>query len=275
MFDQLNVLETMTPLDFMDFRDYLYPASGFQSFQFRLLENRLGMLPEKRVQYERKAYHTKLSSEHQKLVQTAESEPSLFANLQKWLENNPFLADGNFNFLESYIKAAEAMFDSDLEVILKNTEKSGSTIERETEVKRIQDNKAAFRALFESESHDQHIVAGSKRLSFKATQAALLIMIYQLEPVFHLPYKMLSLLIDIDEHFAMWRFKHTMMVHRMIGSKVGTGGSSGYWYLKSTIEKGRIFADIGNMATYLLPRSQLPQLPPHLKKRLAFHMEQS
>lgn len=35
---QFDILETMTPVDFMAFRDYLYPASGFQSYQFRLLE---------------------------------------------------------------------------------------------------------------------------------------------------------------------------------------------------------------------------------------------
>lgn len=41
--DQVMILETMTPLDFMDFRKYLSPASGFQSLQFRLLENKLGI----------------------------------------------------------------------------------------------------------------------------------------------------------------------------------------------------------------------------------------
>ena len=41
--DQMEILETMTPLDFMDFRDYLSTASGFQSLQFRLLENKLGV----------------------------------------------------------------------------------------------------------------------------------------------------------------------------------------------------------------------------------------
>ena len=39
------ILETMTPLDFMDFRGYLTAASGFQSLQFRLLENKLGVKP--------------------------------------------------------------------------------------------------------------------------------------------------------------------------------------------------------------------------------------
>jgi len=45
------ILETMTPLDFMDFRNYLRPASGFQSLQFRLLENKLGVKAEHRVKY--------------------------------------------------------------------------------------------------------------------------------------------------------------------------------------------------------------------------------
>ncbi len=41
--DQVMILETMTPLDFMEFRGYLTPSSGFQSLQFRLLENKLGI----------------------------------------------------------------------------------------------------------------------------------------------------------------------------------------------------------------------------------------
>ena len=40
---QIEILETMTPLDFLDFRDHLSTASGFQSLQFRLLENKLGL----------------------------------------------------------------------------------------------------------------------------------------------------------------------------------------------------------------------------------------
>lgn len=45
------ILETMTPLDFMEFRCYLKPASGFQSLQFRLIENKLGVRKEHRVKY--------------------------------------------------------------------------------------------------------------------------------------------------------------------------------------------------------------------------------
>ncbi|GIY23668.1 tryptophan 2,3-dioxygenase [Caerostris darwini] len=41
--DQIGILETMAPLDFMEFRHYLSPASGFQSVQFRVIENMLGV----------------------------------------------------------------------------------------------------------------------------------------------------------------------------------------------------------------------------------------
>ncbi len=43
LIDQINILETMTPNDFLDFRGYLSTASGFQSLQFRLFENKLGL----------------------------------------------------------------------------------------------------------------------------------------------------------------------------------------------------------------------------------------
>jgi tryptophan 2,3-dioxygenase len=65
---QFDVLETLTPLDFMTFRDFLYPASGFQSVQFRLLENKLGMDPARRVQYQNAAYHSMLTKDHAEQV---------------------------------------------------------------------------------------------------------------------------------------------------------------------------------------------------------------
>lgn len=54
--DQISILETMTPLDFMEFRSYLSPASGFQSLQFRLLENKLGLTEKSRVVYNQNSY---------------------------------------------------------------------------------------------------------------------------------------------------------------------------------------------------------------------------
>ena len=41
--EQIAILETMAPTDFLDFRGYLTTASGFQSLQFRIFENKLGL----------------------------------------------------------------------------------------------------------------------------------------------------------------------------------------------------------------------------------------
>jgi tryptophan 2,3-dioxygenase len=85
---QFDLLETMTPLDFLAFRDLLHPASGFQSLQFRLLEIRLGLDDESRVL---KGFAQSLDERDRAELQAARSQPTLFAAVQAWLERMPFL----------------------------------------------------------------------------------------------------------------------------------------------------------------------------------------
>jgi tryptophan 2,3-dioxygenase len=61
-----------------------------------------------------------------------------------------------------------------------------------------------------------------------------------------------------------------MMVQRMLGSKIGTGGSSGHEYLRRTTEANRVFIDLFNLSTFMLPRSALPVLPAELNQALGF-----
>ena len=75
---QIDVLETMTPLDFLEFRNYLFPASGFQSVQFRLIENRLGVRPQDRMRLAGAPYTTALEPEDRQIVKEAEQQTSLF-----------------------------------------------------------------------------------------------------------------------------------------------------------------------------------------------------
>jgi tryptophan 2,3-dioxygenase len=56
-------------------------------------------------------------------------------------------------------------------------------------------------------------------------------------------YFLLETLLDVDENFLVWRQRHVNMVERVIGSKMGTGGSSGADYLRSTLSK-RFFPEI-------------------------------
>jgi tryptophan 2,3-dioxygenase len=60
------------------------------------------------------------------------------------------------------------------------------------------------------------------------------------------------------------------MVRRMIGVKIGTGGSSGHDYLRRTTDQHQIFGDLFGLSSYLIPRSMLPPLPPALKERMGF-----
>ena len=78
-------------------------------------------------------------------------------------------------------------------------------------------------------------------------------------------------LMNIDELLTNWRYRHAQMVLRMIGRKVGTGGSSGHEYLTKTAEKHKIFKDLSNISSLLIPRSELPDLPKEMLDTLGFH----
>ena len=63
-------------------RRYLTSASGFQSLQFRLLENKLGVIPKNRVSYNYQHYREVFANEQDRLlVARSEEEPSLFVLL--------------------------------------------------------------------------------------------------------------------------------------------------------------------------------------------------
>jgi len=271
--EQLRILETMTPLDFLEFRDLLSPASGFQSFQFRLIENKLGLKPELRKQYNKSGYVSRLSPAHQQLAQQAESEPSLFELIERWLERTPFLDFQGFNFWSSYRVAVDKMLESDRQIILHNPTLPNE--ERETHLQELAHTEASFAALFDEEKHRQFIQKGQRRLSYRATHAALLINLYRDEPILYLPFRLLTVLIDIDELLATWRYRHALMVQRMIGSKIGTGGSSGYHYLRTTIDSHKIFGDLFNLSTFLIPHSALLALPAEFEKNLDFYYNQN
>lgn len=269
LIDQLRILETMTPLDFLEFRDYLIPASGFQSFQFRLIENKLGLSSAHRKNFVNDAYLSRLAPEHQALIRQSEKEPSLFDLIEKWLERTPFLEFEEFSFWANYRVAVNKMLQEDRKTIENNPLLSEQ--EKQQQLQELAITRRNFEALFDETKHKQLIKEGKRRLSYKATQAALLINLYRDEPILQLPFRLLTTLIDIDELLTAWRQRHALMVHRMIGTKIGTGGSSGHQYLKKTAESHKIFTDLFNLSTYLIPRSALPELPMELKKNLGFY----
>lgn len=266
---QVDILETMTPLDFLEFRDLLYPASGFQSLQFRLLENKLGLKKETRLQHNHSNYDLELKPSERKTAQASENEVNLFSAIEKWLERTPFLKMEGFEFWKSYKKSVSQMFEEDKKRI--ESDQRLSEDEKSQYTKMVEGSIAAFEALFDENKYQELQKEGAWKLSYPSVHAALLIQLYRDQPIFQLPFRLITSVMDLENTLTQWRYRHALLAGRMIGKKVGTGGSSGARYLQSAAEKHRVFGDFFQLTTFFIPRSQLPELPASLKKNMDFY----
>ena len=158
--EQIDVIETMDPQDFLEFRSNLNPASGFQSVQFREIEILSGLKDPR----------------YAKMTESPEAR----ARLEKRL-GEPGLWDAFCALLDHH---GLPMPPDDEET-------------RRTSLLKLAKNRDAYPHVW-----------------------------YLAED-----------LVQHDELFSMWRFRHVLMVARQIGSKSGTGGSSGVSYLQRTLDK--------------------------------------
>ena len=164
---QIDVLETMTPLQFTSFRDRLESASGFQSAQFREIEAVLG----RRDASAPKAHPE--GSAGRARIEAAQTRRSLWGSFLAYL-----VARGNALPADVLARAVELPPEPD---------------------ERVQD---VLVALYRGDA-DGALVA--------------------------------ERLVDLDEGFQEWRYRHVKMVERTIGTKRGTGGSAGVEYLRTTL----------------------------------------
>jgi len=255
---QVSVLETMTALDFLEFRNVLLPASGFQSKQFRLIEAKLGLKMEQRYKKEYYKYTRRgsLSEVDMQDVDQAESEPTLKELIVGWLERMPYLE-------EQYWREYKQSTSSDHE------DKHRFWADyREAYKSSLSGNEADRLAEFDRVFFDQ----GRGNVPPAAMRAALFITLYRNLPIFNLPFELLNTLSEIDELLSNWRYRHFMMVRRMIGLRVGTGGTSGAGYLEGTLSQHYAFREITEVATFLIERSKRPVLPNALREKASFNL---
>ena len=164
---QLDVLETMTPLEFTSFRSFLANSSGFQSAQFRELEFLLGQKTTEHL--DRFAGNER---EYTNLVRRYE-QPCLWDAFVRYVHRQGY--DIPEDFLHRDVRMA---------------------------------------------------------VGYSAGVQQALIDIYRNDPAMS---RLCESLTDLDEGLQEWRYRHVMMVQRTIGTKIGTGGSSGVEYLRSTL----------------------------------------
>jgi tryptophan 2,3-dioxygenase len=171
LFEQWAVLETLTPAEYLEFRDMLGPSSGFQSLQYRMIEFMLG-------------------NKHAHMLEVFAHDPAAQAQLRTVLEA-PSLYD---EFLRYLARRGHAVPSSLVERDW--TQPYRRTPELLPVLKRIYEERGSF------------------------------------WPEYHL----CEQLVDVEESFQLWRFRHMKTVERIIGHRRGTGGSSGVSFLKKALE---------------------------------------
>lgn len=266
--DQIDIIETMTPMDFLEFRDLLVPASGFQSVQFKKIEILLGLRREDRIKADREFFQSRLCPMDLDTLDDLETETTLLDLTDQWLTRMPFLNFEEFDFWKVYQEAVDRMLASDQKIIEGNSTLTPREIE--FQINDLENTRKQFLSVTNKESYLDLRAKGEFRLSHEGFRSALFIHLYRDEPMLYSPFRYLTLLTDIDELFTNWRQRHATMVRRMLGTKIGTGGSSGHDYLSATTKQNRVFTDLTRLSTFLIPREDLPELPPKLRDGLGF-----
>ena len=181
----------------------------------------------------------------------------MIEHINTWLERMPFINEEAYwkNYQPVTGNFQSPVFWNDYEHIYIN-----SLAEAE------KNNKAFFKTIFNEETNNN-----SRQLSAKACRSALFILLYHGFPMLEQPFQLLDIVLEIDNQLGNWRYRHINMVQRMIGTRIGTGGSSGAGYLKAAMDKHSIFKEIAQLNSFLIDRRKLPVLPPELTNKLGYN----
>lgn len=259
-----EVVETLNTRDYLDFRDKLFPASGFQSAQMREMEILLGLPDEERIGMgSASGYMQALrgtdgsgSSALDRVEARKADKPSLKAAIGEWLFRTPIRgsqpddADDDAvvgAFLSDYLAEYEAGVER-LKAHIRAT------------VGEVADPDAFDRQYAREIESTAEFCRGSSARERRIRAAVLFIESYRELPLLAWPRKVLARAIEMEEQLVIFRQRHARMVERVIGRRTGTGGSAGVDYLDQTATTYRIFRDLWAARTILVRKDDLPGL---------------
>ncbi len=267
--DQFRVMETLTPQDFLAFRDKLMPASGFQSFQMRELEILAGLsLEERRAAglgdplgtFRGAADGSPGTALAKARIEAVLGEETLRSALYRWLGRTPI--QGSAPGAADDAARVEGFVSAYLEAMARHGE---AQQERFTAVgvlsagdaeARIRGHLEGARAFLEARDVDDEAARATAR---RVRAALLFIESYRDLPLLSWPRTLIDAVVELEEQLVLFRHRHARMVERIIGRRTGTGGSDGVDYLDRTT-KMRIFRELWMVRTILLPREAVPPL---------------
>ena len=256
-----DIVETLNTRDYLDFRDKLFPASGFQSAQLREIEILLGLPAEERIGLGGGgAYLEALqdpsggpSPAFERVERRLQDTPTLKKALGDWLYRTPIRGsqpeDENDEkvveaFLEDYLGALAASSERTVETIADSVEDLGNLQSRYAA--EVEEARTFF---LPEDARERRVRA-----------AIIFIESYRELPLLAWPRMVLSKLVMFEQAMVIWRQRHARMVERVIGRRIGTGGSSGVDYLDTTALKYRVFKDLWTVRTFQIRRADLPPL---------------
>ena len=263
MANQWKVMETLTPQDFLAFRDGLGTASGFESFQMRELEIILGLDDSRRVaEMDPLAHFRKLAdrSERDKEIlgqlEGAAEATSLAAAVNRWLLRTPIQGSmvgdaGDEETVKEFIEEYQAGQAKLSQAALDKLREQG-----------VQDM-SAVEERFSGAAESARDYLMPDGVVDRARAGLLFIESYRELPLLAWPRTLIDAVVELEESMLLWRTAHARMVERIIGRRIGTGGSSGVDYLDMTT-RYRIFVDLWAVRTLLMKKEALPKLrEPH------------
>jgi len=238
--DAFNVLETLTPQDFLAFRKKLGESSGFQSFQMRQMELLLGLQP---TEIER---HHPIGDPVARLEEMARASPTgeqVIETMRRTREETS-LRDAFLAWLSRTPIQGSSPGDPD---------DAGHVA---AFVAGYRDGLARYDATL-LPGFDAYL--GGDDATRRARVGLLFIESYRDLPLLAWPNLLIETVVELEELLVLWRTRHARMVERIIGRRPGTGGSSGVSYLDRTAQY-RIFQEFWAVRSVLVPWRFLPPL---------------
>lgn len=259
MSQQWKVMETLTPQDFLSFRDRLGTSSGFESWQLRQIEIILGLEHQQRDagmdpldHMNKLANEGKISSQILADFSVILQSPSLYQLLKKWLSRTP--VNGSFSgddedeaIISSYVDSHLSAMNEHSEMVISHFESIGHGDE------------STLRGRLDKSVMSAEEFLRPDGVVDRSRVGLLFIESYRELPLLSWPRVLIDSFVEMEESILLFRNSHARMVERMIGRRMGTGGSSGVDYLDATL-KYRIFVDLWTVRTILVRRDLLPDV---------------
>lgn len=264
-----RVMETLTTRDYLEFRDRLIPASGFQSAQLREIEILLGLDDGLRIPLGREGSYIealkgadgKPSSATLRVEKRLSDPPSLKQVVYEWLSRTPI--DGAQSSQESvdrFLRGIIAAHRGEIGVRTKLAEQQALTPEDVDRLRARYEKEVTFAETFLMANEDPSIDDETRAFRRRVRAGIVFLESYRELPRLAWPREVVDGLVELEQAMVLWRQRHARMVERVIGRRTGTGGSAGVDYLDQTALRYRVFGDVWAVRSLLLRKPTLPAL---------------